>query len=56
MLSLAISLSICSRILATLQTDTFYSHMTHVRVKKKIYIRELETRRREIFLWVLNLH
>lgn len=30
MLSLAISLSICSRILATLKTDTFYSHMTHV--------------------------
>lgn len=28
MLSLAISLSICSRILATLKTDTFYSHMT----------------------------
>lgn len=30
MLSLAISLSICSRILATLKKDTFYSHMTHV--------------------------
>lgn len=30
MLSLAISLSICSRILATLKTDAFYSHMTHV--------------------------
>lgn len=30
MLSLAISLSICSRILATLKTDAFYSHTTHV--------------------------
>lgn len=30
MLSLAISLSICGRILATLKTDTFYSHMTRV--------------------------
>lgn len=30
MLSLAISLSICGRILATLKKDTFYLHMTHV--------------------------
>lgn len=42
MLSLAISPSICSRILATLKTDTFYSHMTHVWVKIEV---TLKTRR-----------
>lgn len=51
MLSLAISLSICSRILATLQTDTFYSHMTHVRVKKKyIYTRARNSVQRDFLV------
>lgn len=33
MLRLAISFSICSRILATLKTDAFYPHMTRVWVQ-----------------------